>query len=150
VDDVLTVSRPPMQARRPEMVPAALVAVLLAVLFGLAVFTLRTPDTVRLTVDNPLAWRAEVSVRPADSSSWTGAGAVSRDGRLDFLELPDQGSDWVLRFSYAGQSQDIEITRDQLAAQDWTVEVPETLARALRAAGVPETPGTSTGSAAAG
>lgn len=145
MDDVLTLSRPPMQARRPETLPAALVAVLLAVLFGLALFTLRTPDTVSLTVDNPLAWRAEVSVRAAGSSAWTGAGAVSREGQLDFLQLPDQGADWVLRFSYAGQSQEIEITRDQLAAQNWTVEVPESLAGELKAAGIPETTGSSGG-----
>jgi hypothetical protein len=145
VDDLLTLSRPPMKARPLEVVPAALVALLLAVLFVVATITLRLPDQVRLTVDNPLAWRVEVSARAADSDAWTGAGAVARENRLEFQEFPDQGSDWVLRFSYAGQVEEIEITRDQLVAQDWTVEVPEALGRALDAAGVSETAGSTSG-----
>jgi hypothetical protein len=145
VDDLLTVTRPPMRAKRPEVVPATLVAVLLAVLFGVALLHLRTPDMVRLTVDNKLPWRAEVTARPADSGSWTGAGAVWREGRLDFLQFPDQGSDWVIRFSYAGQSEDIEVTRDQLVAQDWTVEVPDGFGAQLKAAGVAETTGSTSG-----
>jgi hypothetical protein len=139
VDDLLTLTRPPMRAKRPEVIPAAVVGVVLAVLFGLALLTLRTPDMVRLTVDNPLPWRAEVSARAADATGWTGAGSVWREGRLDFLEFPDQGSDWVIRFSYAGQDEEIEITREQLAAQDWTVEVPADFGARLEAAGVAET-----------
>lgn len=143
MDDLLTLTRPPMKAKRPEVIPVAIVGVILAALFGLALLHLRTPDMVRFTVDNKLPWRAEVSARPADSSSWTGAGAVWRDGRLDFLEFPDQGTDWVIRFSYAGESEEVEVTRDQLAAADWTVEVPESLAARLEAAGVPRTTGSS-------
>jgi len=145
VADLLTLTRPPMRAKHPEVVPAVVVALILAALFALALVNLRTPDMVRFTVDNPLAWRAEVSARPADSTSWTGAGAVWRDGRLDFLEFPDQGSDWVIRFSYAGQSEEVEITREQLEAQDWTVEVPESLGTRLQAAGVAETTGSTGG-----
>jgi hypothetical protein len=141
VDDVLTLSRLPMLERRPEVLPAVFVGALLAVLFSLAFVILRTPHTVGLTVDNPLPWRAEVSARPAASGSWTGVGAVSRDDRLRALEYPDQGAEWVFRFSYAGQSEEVEMTRDQLAAADWTVEVPPALGDRLELAGIPETPG---------
>jgi hypothetical protein len=133
-----------MRARRPELIPAVLIAVLLAVLFVVASLAIRMPHTVRLTVQNQIAWQTEVSVRPADSESWTGAGAVARDSQLDFLALPDQGDEWVIRFSYAGQSEDVAISRDALAAQDWTITVPRELGDQLEGAGIAPTSGTST------
>ena len=143
MDDLLTISRPAMRARRPELIPAVLIAVLVAVLFVVASLAIRMPHTVQLTVRNGLAWQTEVSVRPADSESWTGAGAVARDGQLDFLALPDQGDQWVIRFTYAGQSEDVPISRDQLAAQDWTIDVPQALGDQLEGAGIAPTTGTS-------
>ena len=101
------------------------------------------PHTVTLTVQNRLAWQTEVSVRPADSASWTAAGAVARDDQLDFLALPDQGEQWVIRFSYAGQSEDVAISREELAAQDWTIDVPQGLGDQLENADISPTTGTS-------
>jgi len=150
VDDLLTISRPAMRARRPELVPAVLVAVLLAVLFVVASLAIRMPHTVRLTVQNQLAWQTEVSVRPADSESWTGAGAVARDDQLDFLALPDQGDQWVIRFSYAGKSEDVAISRDDLAARDWTIDVPQALGDQLESAGIAATTGSNSTSATGG
>lgn len=127
------------------MVPAILVAVVLAVALVVMSFALRTPDMVDLTVDNPLEWRAEVSVRSADSTAWTGAGGVARESSLEFLEFPDQGSDWVVRFSYGGVSEEVEVTREDIAAQDWTIEVPASFGTLLEEAGIPATTGSTSG-----
>ena len=145
VDDLLTISRPEMRARGPEIVPAVIVGIVVAVLLVLAAFSLRTPDTVALTVDNPLPWRAEVTVRPADSAAWTGAGAVARESSLEFQELPDQGSQWVIRFSYAGHTEDVAVSRDDLASNGWKVEVPEAFGTQLQDSGVAPTTGSATG-----
>ena len=145
MDDLLTLSRPEAPAGRAQVVPAFLVGAFLAVVLVLVSFSLRTPDMVSVTVDNPLQWRSEVSVRSADSTAWTPAGAVARESDLTFLELPDQGSDWVVRFSYAGSTEEVAVTRDELAAQSWTIEVPASLGTQLDEAGIPPTTGSSTG-----
>ncbi len=145
MNDTLTASRPVLGARRPDLVPAVLITVVMVAVLALVSTTLRTPDMVSLTVSNPSAWRAEVSVKGAGDRDWTDAGAVSRDGELTFLRLPDQGADWVLRFSYADASSTVEITRDQLAAAGWVVEVPPSFGAALQEAGVAPTTGSTAG-----
>jgi hypothetical protein len=145
MDDLLTLSRPETRPRRRDVVPAVLVGLLLAGLLSFTALSLRTPDTVSLTVSNPLSWRAEVAVRPSDSSGWTGLGAVAREGELEFLQLPDQGRDWIVRYSYAGQSEEVAVSRDQLEADGWVVEVPASLGQRLRDAGVAQTTGSSAG-----
>lgn len=147
MNETLTASRPAQRARRPDLVPAVVVGLFTAVLLVAVATTLRTPDHVSLTVDNPLEWRTEVSVRGAGDADWTDAGAVSRGDSLEFLQLPDQGSDWVFRFSYGGQSTEVQVTRDQLKAEGWTVEVPAALGTALQEAGVPATTGSTAGRA---
>lgn len=145
MNDTLTVSRPALGARRPDLVPALLITVVTVVVLALVATTLRTPDMVSLTVRNPSSWRSEVSVRGADDTDWTPAGAVSRDGELTFLRLPDQGRDWVVRFSYAGETSTVEITRDDLAAAGWVIEVPPSFGAALEDAGVAPTTGSTAG-----
>lgn len=137
MNDVLTTSRPEMRIQRPGLVPAVIVAALLAVVLAVVGTNLRTPATVALTVDNPHAWHTEVDVRSADSDSWTGAGGIPRNGSVTYLRLPDQGAEWVVRFSYAGHVEEVAVTRDDLAAQDWSLEVPENFATQLAADGVP-------------
>jgi hypothetical protein len=145
VNDTLTISRPALGARRPDLVPALLITVVTVVVLALVSTTLRTPDMVSLTVSNPSSWRAEVSVRGAGDTDWTDAGAVSRDGELTFLRLPDQGADWVVRFTYADESSTVEVTRDELEASGWVVEVPPSFGAALEAAGVAPTTGSTAG-----
>jgi hypothetical protein len=145
MDDLLTLSRPEARPRRPDLVPAVLVGLALVVVLVVVGLSLRTPDTVSLTVQNPLSWRAEVEVRSAASANWTGVGAVGREGEVQFLQLPDQGSDWVIRYSYAGQSEEVAITRAQLEAGGWLVVVPAGLGERLEEAGVAPTTGGSAG-----
>ncbi len=145
MDDLLTISRPEMRARGPELVPAIVVSLVVGVLLILAALSLHTPDTVQLTVENPLPWRAEVTVRAADSGSYTGAGAVARESSLVFQELPDQGDLWVFSFSYAGHTEDLEVSRSDLAANGWSVEVPEAFGNQLQDSGVAPTTGSATG-----
>ena len=59
--------------------------------------------------------------------------------------MPDQGSDWIIRYSYADQSEEVEVSRQQLEADGWVVVVPDGLGERLRDAGVAETTGSSAG-----
>jgi hypothetical protein len=145
VDDLLTISRPEMRARGPEIVPAVIVAIVVGILLVVAALSLHTPNTVSLTVDNPGDWRAEVLVRPADSTSWTGAGAVARTSSLVFQELPDQGSEWVVRFKYADHAEDVSVSRDQLAGEGWSIEVPASFGAQLEDSGIAPTTGSTSG-----
>jgi len=145
VDDLLTIPRPALRARGPELGPAIAIGLVVAALFVLSALAMRTPDTVSLSVDNPTDWRAAVSVRPADADGFTGLGAVDRSSSLEFLEVPDQGGTWVVRFSYAGRSTEVEVTRDQLREDGWSIAVPSALAEELTDAGVPESVGASSG-----
>ena len=141
MDDLLTIPKPALRSRRPGLVPAVVVAMLLAVAFVVVGMALRTPEHVSLTVDNSTEFRAEVMVRGAEDGPRTGAGAVSRGGELEFIEVPDQGEDWFISFAYAGQTEEVRISRQALIDQGWRVEVPADLARQLDAAGVPPTTG---------
>ena len=144
MDELLTIPRPAMRARGPELVPAVLVSLVVAVLFVVAALAVRMPDTVSFTVVNPTEWRADVYVRSATDSGWTAVGGVGRDSELEFLQVPDQGSEWVVRYSYAGATEDIEVTRDDLASSGWKLEVPPALADELERLGVAPMPGGST------
>ncbi len=145
MDDLLTLTRPAMRARRPELVPAIVIGVVVAAMFLVAALAVRMPDTVDLRVSNRLPWRAEVAVRPASQTSWTGVGAVARDGSNEFLAVPDQGSDWVIRYSYAGHTEDVAVSRQELRSGGWEVQVPEALGDQLRADGVAPTTGSADG-----
>jgi hypothetical protein len=141
VDDLLTIPRTAMRARGPELGPAIVIGLIVGILFVVAALAMRPIENVSVTVDNPSDWRTEVSVRSASSPSWTGLGSVGRGTQIEFQQVPDQGSTWIVRFSYAGQSEEIELDRDALRDAQWTVEVPDSLTQRLAEAGVPATTG---------
>ena len=145
MDELLTIPRPAMRARSPELVPAIVVGFVVAVMFVIAALAMRMPDTVSFTVVNPTEWNADVAVRSASDPAWTPVGAVGRGSELEFVQVADQGSDWVVRYSYAGVTEDVEIGRDDLASSDWKLEVPQALADELESAGIAPTTGNSTG-----
>lgn len=123
--------------RRPDLVPGVIIAAVVVGLLILTGTTLGLPRHHRVTVDNPLAWPAAVTVRAPGSSSVTGLGSVREGATLDFLDAPDQGSQWVFTFTYQGQSVDVQVDRATLASQGWKVTVPDSLGQALTQAGVP-------------
>jgi hypothetical protein len=145
VDELLTIPRPTMRARGPEIVPAIVIGAIVGVLFVVAAITVRLPDTVSFSVQNPTQWRAEVSIRSASGTSWTDIGAVGRDSELEFLQVPDQGSNWVVRYSYAGVTEEFQVTRDDLSASDWVLQVPQAFADRLEGDGVAATTGSTSG-----
>lgn len=147
MNDTLTIPRSAKRARRPDLVPAVLVGIGTALLLVLVSLTLRTPEHVSLTVRNPLDWRADVSVRAEGDPAWTHAGAVPRNGELELLRLPDQGDEWVVRFSYAGAQQEVTVSRGELAANGWRIDVPDELGEDLEEAGVAPTTGSTAGRA---
>lgn len=102
---------------------------------------IRTPPHVdRITVDNPHPWHVHVEATDPDRDGWVGIGGVEREDRHTVEQVLDQGDTWIIRFSYAGQSTETEVSRDQLEQDGWQVVVPDRLADRLRATGTPETP----------
>jgi hypothetical protein len=141
VDDLLTIPRTAMRARGPELGPAIVIGLIVGILFVVAALAMRPVENVSVTIDNPGEWRTEVSVRSASSPAWTGLGSVGRGTQIEFQQVPDQGSTWIVRFSYAGQSEEIELDRDALRDAQWTVQVPDSLTQRLAEAGIPATTG---------
>lgn len=126
----------PFRARSGVATVAATVLAF-GVAVGLAVPTLRVPGHVdEVTVENPHPWSVEVG---GDGGRYP-VGAVDRESRQSFVELPDQGDEWSFTFAYAGRRAEVRLTADELRRQGWTVTVPEALADDLRAEGVDETP----------
>ena len=53
----------------------------------------------------------------------------------------EQGDTWVFTFSYGGvRATELRLSRDDLAAADWTVMVPDSAGGALEAAGLEPSP----------
>ena len=53
----------------------------------------------------------------------------------------EQGDTWIFTFSYAGaRATELRLSRDALAAADWTVTVPDSVGAALEAAGLDPSP----------
>lgn len=124
--------------RALSTVAAVLCWALATVLVGDA---LQTPGHVEvLRVDNPHDWAVNVQVSDAARSDWVGLGDVDRGDAHTFEEVLDQGDTWVVRFAYAGNHADLELTRTDLDRSDWQITVPDEIATTLRRAGVPETP----------
>ena len=68
-------------------------------------------------------------------------GSVDRATFLALNDVLDQGGNWVFHFSYGGvDAAELRLTRAELAAADWTVTVPATVAGRLRDAGLQPTP----------
>lgn len=95
----------------------------------------RVPATVgAITITNTTPYQLTVDARPAPGASGVRLGTVPRDGSSTFRQVIDQGDEWVLSFSYAGQSGgDVTVSRQELE-EGWTV--PASVGDALRGEGL--------------
>jgi hypothetical protein len=112
----------------------ALAAMALAVLAPLFARPAHVPE---LGVQNSSEWHTTVAVAGEDGGGWVGLGRVIRDEERTFHEVLDQGDVWTVRFTYAGTTAQVVVTRAELEQQGWVVEVPPTFAAALEGAGRP-------------
>ena len=91
MDDLLTLSRPEARPRRPDVVPAVLVGLMLAGLLVLTGTLAAHPRHREPHRAEPVGLAGRGRGPSADSSSWTGLGAVARDGRARVPPAPRPG-----------------------------------------------------------
>ena len=131
--------RPP---NRPDF-PVRLTAIVVAVVVGAAatltlLLALQGPTFVdEITVVNETEYRFNVAVTGPDDESVLELGALGRDDQNRFQTVLDPGDVWVFRFDYGGvDGGELTVTRDELEAGGWTVEIPDSAEQRLRQSGV--------------
>jgi hypothetical protein len=99
---------------------------------------LSPPEHVeQLSVENPHDWPAHVELRRVGDGGWTGIGVVSPRSTHVYHDVLDVGGTWQFRFDDAGEALvTMIVSRERLAANDWTVTVPASFAAAAQAAGL--------------
>ena len=113
-------------------------ALLLAAVMTTACSTDSFVDEIVIT--NPTAYRASVAVTEQDRSGWVLLTTVDPGSESSVEEVSDQGSTWIFRLSYAGHAVELEVPRDDLAQNQWSVTVPDDFESKLRDEGIPPPP----------
>jgi hypothetical protein len=89
-----------------------------------------------VTVVNPTVYEVNVEIG-GDHQGHLDPGTIRREQTATFEEVIDQGSRWVLRFSYGGvPGGEVSISRAKLAAAGWRITVPPEVGERLRQAGL--------------
>lgn len=114
------------------------VAVALTFLVGLS----SGPSTVaRISFQNPTVYALDIEVSPGTGTGWTSAGSVRQNSTADVHEVIDQGEVWLFRFDSQGaMGGELRLTREELKASGWLVEIPAEVGARLATAGAPPTP----------
>jgi len=90
-----------------------------------------------ITVVNPTPYSLQVDVQAPGERSHLGLGGIRLESTREFLEVMDQGPQWVFLFSYAGhEGGQLTASRDQLQRDGWRVTVPDQVAERFRDAGL--------------
>jgi hypothetical protein len=92
-------------------------------------------DHVTVRVDNQAALVLQLDTIDA-SGATVGLGIAAPKTRTTFQETPDIGPNWTFVATYAGrQVHRVAMTKNELAAQGWTVSIPATATTELEEAG---------------
>ena len=133
----------PMMAVPNRKLSDVVLALLLAVpLLAVALVLAREPSHVSsVTIRNPAEYRLNVGLADEHGARALPLGAVDRGTYLTVDDVLEQGDTWVFTFSYGGvRATELRLSRDDLAATDWTVVVPDNAGGALEAAGLEPSP----------
>ena len=127
-------------SRRPRIRPLWVVLAVLALVGFVAVSLLiPSPGTVdHVTIKNGTEFDLNIDATSASHDGWTPVGIALAHADTNMREIIDHGDVWIFRFS--GQGHDagqLRITRSDLAASNWSLTVPASVAQQLRDAGVP-------------
>lgn len=135
-------ARPMMAVPNRKLSDVVLAVLLAAPLLAAALVLSREPRHVgSVTIRNPAEYRLNVSLANERGDRALPLGAVDRGTYLTVDEVLDRGDSWIFHFSYGGQPAGVlQLTRDQLAAADWTVTVPDNVGATLEAAGLDPSP----------
>jgi len=111
--------------------------VLFAVLIAAVAWALRSPtftDQVEVVNDTPYS----VNVDVHGERGRIGLGAVPAGETMAISDVLDQGSTWTFEFSYGAveDAGELQVTRDDLEANNWTIEIPSDVTDRLERAGI--------------
>jgi hypothetical protein len=94
-----------------------------------------------ITIVNETEYPANVNVTGKDRGGWLGLTMVEERSTRAVGDVIDQGEVWIFRFDYGGKHQEeVEVSRNELVRNDWTVEVPESFGQRLRELGLTPPP----------
>ena len=133
----------PSRSLREYLRPDAIaITIALLVIIVLGAFVLDGPARVhRLTLDNPSEFEVAVDVSSGPHGGYVPLAVLGVNTTRDYQDVLDQGRTWVFRFRSQGRQADIvTVTREQLAAANWTMTVPDAAIQQLRQAGAPASP----------
>jgi len=128
----------PELGRRRGMTRWVAVAAVVAVIAVGGNRMLRGPRFIpAITVVNPTPYSLQVDVQAPGERSHLGLGRTRLESTRDFLEVMDQGPEWVFLFSHAGHDGgQLTASRDQLQRDSWRVTVPDQVGERFRDAGL--------------
>ena len=90
-----------------------------------------------ITIVNDTAYPAEAEVTGEDRNGWLNLTLAQQGAETTVEEVIDQGETWIFRFDYIGKhEEEVEISRQELEQNDWTIEVPPSFEQRLRALGI--------------
>jgi hypothetical protein len=94
-----------------------------------------------ITIVNDTDYQAKTEVTGADRNNWLLLTHAQQRQTTSVEEVIDQGETWIFRFDYIGKhEEEVEVSRQELKQDDWTIEVPIIFEQRLRALGVPAPP----------
>ena len=132
--------RPPLTRR--WRLGDAMAGILAVAAVVLAAAMLPLPATVdRLTLVNPTGYALDVDVTDGAGDGWTPVGTVEQHSSQRVERVLDQGDVWTFRFSAQGADGGVvRLSRTQLRAADWRVDVPPVVGERLAATGATPNP----------
>jgi hypothetical protein len=94
-----------------------------------------------ITIVNDTVYPAEAEVTGEDRNGWLRLTLAQQEAETTVEGVIDQGETWIFRFDYIGRhEEEVEISRQELEQNDWTIEVPPSFEQSLRDLGVPPPP----------
>jgi len=128
------------RTRRPRIRPLWVVLAVLA-LFGFVAVSLLIPSPAtvgHVTIKNGSEFDLNIDATSASHDGWTPVGIALAHADTDMRDVIDHGDVWVFRFTGQGHDAgELRVTRADLAASNWSLTVPASVAQQLRDAGVP-------------
>jgi hypothetical protein len=122
-----TMARPHAPRRSVPPVSVIILVVVGALLCVGMAFALRDPDVVpRVTVTNTSTLPVNVDVRGTPSGSRLILDTVPPGGRIDNVDVLDQGDQWIFGFTSDGvDGGSVRVSRAKLAADGWRLAIPD-------------------------
>jgi hypothetical protein len=129
-------------ARVTSRLPHALAVIGAVAVAAAAAGVSRPPAFVdRIELVNRSPYELSVDVRGAAARGWVPLGYVDQEATTPVHEVLDQGGRWTFRFSAQGQSGgQLTVSRADLEAGDWRLDIPDAVGERLRGSGAPPSP----------